>query len=295
MKLTKEERQFRILMWIWAASFALGVVAALVPPFILPTLLAIDPTGMLQANLPELKSFHANPIMLVATGATEAELTGVCIAVALNVRERADWADILLAGKMVFIVGFAMALLAGPQPPLVHQMLTGGLVIDVIQFSTVVWFRRRALASRLQPRFFSPRQFETLASLAEISVPTNLAIPPSGAVENVDRYLASFESPRRLQAHMTAIALEYIPLISMPPKVPLSRMGREERRQFVQRRFYRSRGLARDLIRGAKQLVYLGFYSDARTFNMTGFVPYPDRPPRPPRPSLPTQPTGSTP
>ena len=292
MKLTKHERQFRILMWIWAASFLVGVVAALVPPFFLPTLLSIDPTGIIQANLAELRSFHANPVMLVATGATEAELTAVCIAVALNVRERAHWADVVMAGKLLFIVGFAVALLAGPHTPLVQQMLTGGLVIDVIQFSTVVWFRRRALASQLESRFFSPRQFETLVSLAEISVPT-LPIRASDAVKNIDEYLASFESPRRFEAHLMALGLEYIPLISLPPKVPLSRMGREERRQFVQRRFYRSRGVARDMIRGAKQLVYLGFYSDARTFSMTGFAPYSERTSQPARPAAAIQPTGA--
>ncbi|NIR47044.1 GMC family oxidoreductase [candidate division KSB1 bacterium] len=59
-------------------------------------------------------------------------------------------------------------------------------------------------------------------------------------------------------------------------RVPMSRMGKLEREQYLASVFQRGRGLFRDLIK-TKQLVFLTYYTDKRTQSELGFIEFPKR------------------
>ena len=98
---------------------------------------------------------------------------------------------------------------------------------------------------------------------------------------NVDEYLARFEGKTKRVARLVLVALEFYPLLSFKP--PLSYLDVATRRQFIEKRFYQDvtlrliprflRILVRALIGMGKQLSYLGYYNDPRTFASVGYVP----------------------
>ena len=124
-------------------------------------------------------------------------------------------------------------------------------------------------------------------------------LSPTEIAANVDGYLARFPGGRKRIARLALVALEWYPLLSFRPR--FSRMSAQRRRAFIRKKFERDirlrrvlrplRFLVQALIRFTQQLVYLGYYSDPRTFASVGYVPYSRRPgrPQPPRVRVPLE------
>ena len=94
-------------------------------------------------------------------------------------------------------------------------------------------------------------------------------------VQNVDKYLNSFDAPSRVQIKFVIIILQYIPLIFL--SAPMTWMKAEKRVKFLEKHFLHSSGTMRDLIRGVTQLIYLTYYGDPRTWDITGYLPFEER------------------
>jgi hypothetical protein len=205
----------------------------------------------------------------------------VSLLVINGIRSNPHYADVFIWGKVVFVAGFFVFGVLLSQPPLFRGLLRGSMVFDLVQMVSVMIFRARAVRSRYQLRAVTSRAFEAIAALAEVTVPVNAAdgYPPTVVGQRVDGYLASFESPRKPAAKLEFVVLEFFPWLFLRPS--FSRMGVEERRAFVKKRFYGSTGVVRDLIRTAKQMIYLTFYSDPRTNRWTEYTEFRDRPPKP--------------
>lgn len=276
MELTRQEKQFRLLMIIWALTFLVGIAAALLPPFLLPALAARDAPTLLRPYLPEITAFYSNKLLVVAAMAAETSLFVLAFLVAFAVRENASLVDVAVAAKLAFILGFGYYALFTPQSRLMRMTLISGALFDVLQMTTMLVFRDRAIRSRFGLAYLSGARFLTLTKLAEVTLPDPPGIRAEDVARNIDRYLSLFRSRRKRDVRLLLFALEYFPLVYLRP--PFSRMGRLERRAFIRRRFYRSRGYLRDLIRAAKQIVFLGYYSDPRTYPSVGFTEFVDRP-----------------
>src|SRR5439155_13473466 len=90
-------------------------------------------------------------------------------------------------------------------------------------------------------------------------------------------------------AKLALTGLEWYPILSLRP--PLSRMAAPRRLAFIKRKFERDvvlrriirpiRIVVQAMIRFAKQLAYVGYYGDRRTFGAVGYVPYSERQGRP--------------
>ena len=291
---TREERQFRVLMIIWAVGFVAGIFAAVVPPFLYPWLSTLSLPSFLRDMVAQIPQFYTNPVLMVAAAAAEAQMLVVSLLVISGLRTNSHYADVFIWGKIVFVAGFFVFGVLLTQPPLFRGLLRGSMVFDLVQMVSVMIFRARAVRSRFQLKAITPRAFEALTALAEVTVPVSSAdgYPPTVVGQRVDGYLGSFESPRKSAAKLEFLVLEFFPWLFLRPS--FSRMGVEERRTFVKKRFYGSTGMVRDLIRTAKQMIYLSFYSDPKTNRWTEYTEFRDRPPKPgveppdPRPEPPS-------
>ena len=94
--------------------------------------------------------------------------------------------------------------------------------------------------------------------------------------QNVDTYLDSFQSQGKKQIKIVLFSLQYIPIVFFT--LPMTWMNAAKRVKFIQKHFTHSEGMLRDLIRGATQLVYLVYYGDPKTWDVTGYIPFEDRP-----------------
>jgi choline dehydrogenase-like flavoprotein len=98
----------------------------------------------------------------------------------------------------------------------------------------------------------------------------------------VDRYFSSFKATTKWTMALVVTALYFYPLLSLKPPLPF--ISAEARLEFLKKRFYRDvearlipefwRVVAQGLIRIAKQMCYIGYYNDKRTFASVGYVPF---------------------
>lgn len=138
------------------------------------------------------------------------------------------------------------------------------------------WSRRRDQRAGIAAgyRTLSARQALTIAAHAEATLPTP---PPGGwqqVARNVDAYLAAVRSPRHWRTMVLLTLLEHAPRLR--GKAPLSRLPLPQRTTFLERHMATTHGLLAipALIR---QLVRMGYYTDARIAKGLGFVPVAER------------------
>ena len=136
-------------------------------------------------------------------------------------------------------------------------------------------------------KYFSSLQFRTLAALAEVVIYGETEILSSEEVaHNVDTYFKSFEAKSKWTMAWVVTGLYFYPILSLQP--PLPYLSPERRLAFLKRRFYRDvearripefwRVIVQGMIRIAKQMCYIGYYNDKRTFASVGYVPFSERP-----------------
>lgn len=134
--------------------------------------------------------------------------------------------------------------------------------------------------------YFSPLQFKTLIALAEVVIHgKEEVLSGEDVAHNVDTYFKSFQAKSKWTMALVITVLYFYPILSLKP--PLPYISPEDRLAFLRKRFYRDvearlipepwRVLTQGLIRIAKQLCYIGYYSDKRTFASVGYVPFSER------------------
>ena len=177
--------------------------------------------------------------------------------------------------------------------------LTGALLVTL----GLAILAARAGRARYALAFLSPVEFETLAALAEVTLERPL-LTPAEIARRVDGYWGAFDAPDKGRLKITLWLLCLLPL---PFRAPLALMAPDARRRFVEKRLLRDltawhllrplRRVLRAALRFATQMVYLGYYSDERSYPPTGFARFTKRArfgridtSRPPRPELETTP-----
>ena len=145
------------------------------------------------------------------------------------------------------------------------------LIIPVI---TILLYR--AAAQRERPtQFFGVWLHRVFEQFAEVILKGDIEIITAREIADAaDALLAEVTSPRIAGVKLALATIEIGALLRF--RVPMSRMGRMEREQYLVSVFQRGFGLFRDLIR-IKQLVFFMYYSDERTYEGTGFVQFKDR------------------
>jgi hypothetical protein len=156
--------------------------------------------------------------------------------------------------------------------------LVVGVVMALVA-AVVALLRRRAIRTRFKPRFFSPRQFETMVQVADTMIEGDgrEAVHPITTAINVDHLLAATDSPSTAQIRMLLVIVEWLlPLLVWRP-IPFSSLGSTVRRQAI-RRVIDSHGPLRAVARTLKVLSCFGYYGTPAGMEAMGFVPFEQRP-----------------
>ncbi|HKA37409.1 MAG TPA: GMC family oxidoreductase [Thermoanaerobaculia bacterium] len=286
-ELTPQELRLRALLRILAAAFFLGILAYLLPAL-------FGPFQEFFVNLP----FVTNSVVKIGG------LALLAFFASGDVRKRRLLTILLIWGHVISILAMTAVLIwgdtagtyqVGPWTWTIRGTLFGAMVLDGTIAALLLAFFISADRARYDLAFFWPVEFRSLAALAEVSLTGADGRAPviggEDVARNVDEYLARFEGKTKRVARLALVALEFYPLLSFKP--PLSYLDRAARRQFIEKRFYQDvtlrlipqflRVLVRALIGMGKQLSYLGYYNDPRTFASVGYVPFSQRPTTPQR------------
>lgn len=162
-------------------------------------------------------------------------------------------------------------------------ILTAYAVLNTICESLLMSSAERA---RYKLKYFSPIQFKTLRALSEVIIyGEHEVIPADDVAHNVDSYFKSFEAKTKWTMAMVITGLYFYPILSLLP--PLPYIEPKSLHEFLKKRFYRDvearlipgwwRTLAQGMIRIAKQMCYIGYYNDKRTFASVGYIPFSER------------------
>ncbi|MFN2612216.1 MAG: GMC family oxidoreductase N-terminal domain-containing protein [Solirubrobacterales bacterium] len=279
VRLTKEEKLLRLALRIAAVIFTTETLVYLLPGLF----------GSAQHDWIQLP-FVVNSVVKAAV------LGGVCWIAGADVRRFSPVMPVLYLGTFGWVLVGAIVLIGGDTSAhydlfgvnvWVGAILWGGILFEGALTLLFVFLHRRAVKARYRLEYFSPSQFQTLVALADVLVVgDDEKISPQQVAKNTDRYLAPFHARRKWIMKLALIGLSLYPLLTIRP--PLHLMAAEERLEFLKKRFLadvdtrRIRGFRRQLTQGmirlAQQLAFLGYYSDPKTFESTGYVPFTKRP-----------------
>ena len=277
--LTPQERRLQLLLRVLSLIFGLAIFG-----YLLPALGIFGREAQrFSVNLP----FVTNSVVKIGTLALLAFLASA------DVRRYRVLTVVIIAGHVISEVAVAAVLLWGDLSEPVQGLsipittvLYGSMIADGVIIILLVSFSRSAVRAGLNLFYFSPMQFRSLKALAEVVItdPKQL-VPPDQVARNVDRYLAGFRGRTKWIMKLVMTGMQLYPLLSL--HAPLSYMQRDERYAFLTRRFYQDvtarvappfwRMIVQGMIRMAKQLSFLGYYNDERTFASVGYVRFSDR------------------
>jgi choline dehydrogenase-like flavoprotein len=285
-QLTKEERQLAFVMRASAFIFSAETLV-----YLLPALIGDSPGW---GQLP----FVVNSFLKAGL------IGGVCFVAAADVRRYERAVSLVVVGLALWVPAGVLILIFGEHGQHVDLAWFDNVSMTLILWCGVVFegalavmyavLHRRAFRAWHEIRYLSAGQFRTLASVAEALLWSSSAsagpppeLTPDEVAQNADRYLADFAARRKWVMRIALVGINFYPLMFAKPAFTL--MGLEERRAFMEKHFgedvarrrigHFRRWLVQGMIRLAQQVVYLGFYSDKRTWPATGYRPFSAREP----------------
>jgi choline dehydrogenase-like flavoprotein len=204
-----------------------------------------------------------------------ATLACLCLLTAKSPRQRAYLRDVVVTASLfaaLALIFFAIKFqLSWPMRAL---FLAGALLHLAVPGIALLFSIILAHIDRPK-RFFGPWLYRVFERFAEVIIAGNPETVSAREITEAANTLLQ-EIPSRRIATLKA-ALIFIELGSlMRLRAPMSRLGRMEREHYLTRVFQSGRGLFRDLIK-IKQLIFLIYYSDERTYREIGFVKFQDR------------------
>ncbi len=232
--------------------------------------------------------------------AKDGMFAALCFIAAGDVRQNGWAAQLVIAGH-VLIVGSLLFMLAlghtdsvagsfgeplgvsTPDPTALAWIwvgLAGGVIVGLL------WLYRSAAKARYSLRYLAPHQHRTAMAMAEVLViGDDELLTPEQVAEGIDDYLDSFTAHDKWKSKLALSALTVYPLFRLRPPYPL--MSPERRLEFIERCFNRDvverrlpgplRRPIQSMLFAAQQLAIIGYYSDPRSFEGTGYVPFSKR------------------
>jgi choline dehydrogenase-like flavoprotein len=277
--LLKEERQLRWFLWFLCVTFV-GEIGAYVHAAW---------TGPAASRGFAVNSAAKDCLFLV-----------IALVAAGNLPRFARLAWLLVIAHVAIVVQLAVLVATGrtdttfPDIPFVDESWRLPIWLGLAAAVTVLlwWLLRRARRARCCLLYLSPAEHGTLAALADAALDEPL-VAPDEIARRVDHYWKGLRASGKSRLKFALWIVCLSPLARL--HLPLPLMRRDARREFVERRLYanlRSKRVVRPIrmalraaVRFAVQMVYLGYYSDERSYGPTGFVPLSKRRVPAPKPS----------
>jgi hypothetical protein len=151
--------------------------------------------------------------------------------------------------------------------------------VELALWLAAVLLRRAAVRARYRPRFFSPREFETMVQIADTMIDGDgrEAIDPIDIAIRVDHLLDEIDYPGKPQIKLVFVLVEWVlPLVALRP-LPFSTLGSQVRRSLVTR-VIGAGGPFVAIARTLKILSCAGYYGNPQTMRELGCVPFDERP-----------------
>src|SRR5688572_8380905 len=276
--LTLQEKRLRLALRVGAVVFALETLA-----YLLPALIGSAADDWVQ--LPFVASSVSKAMLLA----------GVAWVAGADVRRFAPLVPIIYIGTAVWVASaVAMLIWADTSAPYdilgleltIGEILLAGIALETGLTALFIWLSSSAQRARYGLHYLSPLAFRMLEALGDVLIlGEDEKVPPAEIAANTDRYLSSFRAQRKWIVQVAMVGLYFYPLLTLRPPLPL--MSPEERLAFIRKRFLAEipgrsarglwRTLTRAMIRLASQMTYLGYYSDPRSFEAVGYVPFSQR------------------
>lgn len=282
--LTPQERRLRWLLRVLALLFGLAVFAYLLPalvgpnkaafiqlPFVTNSVVKVGVLGLLAFFASgDVRRYRLLTVLVIAGHV----LSEIAVAAVLL------WGD--TGGSLILFLPFESAATRAP----IETLLVGSMVLDGVIIILLVWFYLAAERSYYGLGYLSPTQYRALSALADVVVTgKKRLITPDEVASNVDTYLSRFKAQSKWITKLILLGIEAYPLLSLKP--PLSHLEPQDRLEFLRKRFYQDvtrrlvpefwRQIVQGMIRMGKQLSYLGYYNDQRTFASVGYVRFTER------------------
>jgi choline dehydrogenase-like flavoprotein len=239
-----------------------------------------------------LEELFAQPLLTAHAAAGAAGAAALALYVAAGIRERLPLAGILAVALIAAALTSAAAAL--PVADLDEDIggmsalawLLAGIGVAAGLAALLLVLRRAAMRARLRPGFLGATEYRTLIALADVIVPgPDEALEPRDVAANVDRYFGRIRSRRKWVQRAGLIAMQLHPLLTF--KAPFSELDEATRLEHLKTHFHRDvidrrlpdqlRRFVQAIIRVANQLVYVGYYSDPRSFASVGYEPFEQR------------------
>jgi len=279
--------------------------------------LVLAVASALGPAVPWLGVMSADPVLSARMAGAGATLAVLALYVAAKPRTRMPLASIVVVTLIAFGIASAWAShwspagtvvvfgFAVPAAKIVWLRAGASLAMAMLLWAT----KDRAYQLSLSPVFFGGTGLRSLAALTDAIIPVDgRAVPPADAARRVDGFLIGIRAVRRFLYPWVLRGVQWHPTLYL--KAPLSELDRQlayehlrqhfeidPERGVVPRLYDRLlslllspfRGVAKsllnvpqlgaeELIRVSKQLVYVGYYADARTFPHIGYQVFEERP-----------------
>ncbi len=208
---------------------------------------------------------------------------------AKDIRNNLPIAGIVIAGHLVSALTQSVFLLFkntsflvefGTHTHMMKHLLLGSIVLDGVIALVLLVLYHRAWQERHGLRFLGGIEYRTLVALAEVLVRGDKErVPPEQIAARVDHYLSQIRARRLWVYRAVLFGIFLHPQLYF--KAPFPELDEEARLQHLKKHFYREvlikflpnfiRLFVQQMIRVAKQLTYVGYYSDPKTFEDVGY------------------------
>ena len=171
-----------------------------------------------------------------------------------------------------------------PDLLLLTAAVLGGSYVALFSLYQAAWRARYRL------RYLEPMEFRTLLGLSDVIIDgEDEALDALEVAKKVDATIFQIGAERRWIYRLILFIVYLHPMLYL--RAPLPEMARETRLAHLLKHFYHEprRGVLpkaiRDwvsgFIRAAKQLAYVGYYSQRPAWDRIGYIPFSERPPQP--------------
>jgi len=172
----------------------------------------------------------------------------------------------------------------------VPDLLLLGAAVFAVSYVALFSLYQAAWRARYRLRYLEPMEFRTLLGLSDVLIEgEDEALNALEVAKKVDATIFQIGAQRRWVYRLILFVVYLHPMLYL--RAPLSEMSREARLAHLLRHFYHEPRLGvlpkavRDwisgFIRAAKQLAYVGYYSQREAWDLVGYVPFSLRPPQP--------------
>lgn len=283
--LTSSEQRLRLYLKILSAFYFFAILGYLLPGIIdLPDFL--KPYSFV--NDP---AFVNNSIVKIGLFAF------LCFIASADVRKYRVLILIILCGMILAEIASKILVLFAKNDYVIDgemtitKLLIGSIIFDGAIMAILLWFFIAADKARYELKYFSVTEFRTLKALADVVIigdnleQEKLLIPAKKVAYNVDSYMYNFKAESKWISKLVLNGIQIYPLLTFHP--PFTYMRKEERLEFLRKRFYQEvtlrlipefwRIIVQAMIRMGKQLCYMGYYNDEKTYESIGYVPFSKR------------------